>query len=62
MATVRGFVADGSLSPAKALQEFAQSLIRSIVNSGTSANATGAMSLAMPDTVPGFTTIPADVI
>jgi uncharacterized protein YegL len=62
VATVRGFIADGSLGPATALQEFAQSLIRSIVNSGTSANATGGMSLAMPDKIPGFTTIPADVI
>lgn len=62
VATVRGFIADGTLGPAQALQEFAQSLIRSIVRSGTSADANGGMSLAMPDKVPGFTTIPADVV
>ncbi|MEU0521671.1 VWA domain-containing protein [Streptosporangium sp. NPDC006007] len=62
VATVRGFIADGTLGPAQALQEFAQSLIRSIVNSGTSVAPRGGMSLAMPDTVPGFTTIPADVV
>lgn len=62
VATVRGFIADGTMTPAHALQEFAQSLIRSIVNSGTSAGPQGGMSLQMPDSVPGFTAIPADVI
>jgi uncharacterized protein YegL len=62
IATVRAFIADGTLGPAQALQEFAKSLIRSIINSGTSADPSGGMSLAMPDQVPGFTTIPADVI
>ncbi|MBO3745901.1 VWA domain-containing protein [Streptosporangiaceae bacterium NEAU-GS5] len=62
VATIRGFIADGTLSPAQALQEFAQSLTRSIVRSGSSLDATGGMSLAMPDKVPGFTTVPADVI
>jgi uncharacterized protein YegL len=62
VATVRAFIADGTLGPAKALQEFAQSLIRSIINSGTSADPQGGMSLAMPDDVPGFTTIPAEPI
>ncbi|GAA1802186.1 vWA domain-containing protein [Actinomadura chokoriensis] len=62
VATIRAFASDGSLGPAHALREFAQSLIRSIVRSGTTANADGSMSLALPDEVPGFTTIPADVI
>ncbi|WP_083958286.1 vWA domain-containing protein [Herbidospora mongoliensis] len=62
VATVRGFVADGTMGPAGALREFAQSLIRSIVHSGTSAGPGGGMTLAMPDKVPGFTTIPADVV
>ncbi|TNY38172.1 vWA domain-containing protein [Thermomonospora catenispora] len=62
VATVRGFLADGSLGPAQALQEFAQSLIQSVINSGTSADAGGGMSLAMPDKVPGFTTVPADPV
>lgn len=62
IATVRAFEYNGTLSPAQALQEFAQSLIRSIVRSGTTANADGSMSLALPNEVPGFTTIPADVI
>lgn len=64
VATVKAFIADGTLGPAAALKEFAQSLIRSIVNSGTqtAANPNGGASLAMPDTVPGFTTLPADVV
>ncbi|MBA9002499.1 vWA domain-containing protein [Thermomonospora cellulosilytica] len=62
IATVRGFIADGSLGPAQALQEFAQSLIQSVINSGTSADAGGGMSLAMPDNVPGFTTVAADPV
>ncbi|MFC4051928.1 VWA domain-containing protein [Actinomadura syzygii] len=62
IATVRAFSYNGTLKPAQALQEFAQSLIRSIVRSGTSGGADGGMTLAMPDTVPGFTTIPADVV
>jgi uncharacterized protein YegL len=62
IATRRAFMADGTLGPAQALQEFAHSLIRSIVNSGTSATPDGGMSLAVPDEVPGFTTIKADVI
>ncbi|MBE1537597.1 vWA domain-containing protein [Actinomadura algeriensis] len=62
IATVRAFITDESMRPGPALQEFAQSLIRSIVRSGSSADADGGMSLAMPDEVPGFTTIKADVV
>ncbi|MFI0487227.1 VWA domain-containing protein [Actinomadura sp. 9N215] len=62
IATVRAFISDETLTPDQALKEFAQSLIRSIVRSGTSGGSDGGMSLAMPDEVPGFTTIPADVI
>ncbi|GIH72317.1 vWA domain-containing protein [Sphaerimonospora thailandensis] len=62
VATVLGFVADGSLGPAGALQEFAQSLIQSIVSSGTSADANGGMSLSAPEKVSGFRTVPADVV
>jgi uncharacterized protein YegL len=64
VATVKAFIANGTLGPAEALREFAQSLIRSIVNSGTQSagNASGGATLVMPDNVPGFTTLPADVI
>ena len=64
VATTKAFIADGTLGPAEALGEFAQSLIRSIVNSGTqsAASSTGGATLVMPDAVPGFTTITADPI
>jgi uncharacterized protein YegL len=64
VATARAFMANGQLGPAEALREFAQSLIRSIVNSGTqsAADASGGATLVMPDHVPGFTTISADVV
>lgn len=64
VATIRAFIADGSLGPAPALREFAQSLIRSIVNSGTqsAADPSGGAKLVMPDDVPGFTTINADAV
>ncbi|RKS68906.1 uncharacterized protein YegL [Actinomadura pelletieri DSM 43383] len=62
IATVRAFISDESMEPHQALKEFAKSLIRSIVRSGTSGASGGGMSLAMPDQVPGFTTIPADVV
>ncbi|MCD0447620.1 VWA domain-containing protein [Actinocorallia sp. API 0066] len=62
IATIKAFVHDGSMGPAEALREFAQKLIQSIVRSGTSAAPGGGMSLALPDNVPGFTAVPADVI
>lgn len=64
VATTRAFIADGTMGPAQALREFAQSLIRSIVNSGTQSGAdpSGGATLVMPDEVPGFTAISADPI
>lgn len=64
VATTRAFMANGTMGPADALREFAESLIRSIVNSATpsAANPAGGVNLSMPDTVPGFTTIPAPAI
>ena len=50
------------MGPDEALREFAQSLIQSIVNSGSRAAAGGALTLAVPDDVPGFTSLPADEI
>lgn len=61
VATVKAFIADGTMGPEQALREFAQSLIRSIVNSGTK-SASGAVTLAVPDNVPGFTALDADQI
>ena len=62
VATARAFVADGSMGPDEALREFAQSLIQSIVNSGSKPAQGGALTLAVPDQVPGFTSLPADEI
>ncbi|WP_150241580.1 vWA domain-containing protein [Nocardiopsis quinghaiensis] len=62
VATVQAFMADGTLNPAQALQEFARSLTNSIVNSGNQAASSpdGAVTLSMPDQVPGYTALPAD--
>ena len=62
VATVKAFIADGSMGPDEALREFAQSLIQSIVNSGSRPAAGGGLTLAVPDDVPGFTALPADEI
>jgi len=64
VATTRAFMANGTMGPADALREFAQSLIKSIVNSATSsaANPSGGVTLSMPDAVPGFTNISAPLV
>ena len=59
---VFGFPSDDSMGPDEALREFAQSLIQSIVNSGSRPAAGGGLTLAVPDDVPGFTALPADEI
>ncbi|MGA2829511.1 MAG: VWA domain-containing protein [Streptosporangiaceae bacterium] len=41
-------------------REFAQSLIQSIVTSGSKPAQGGGLTLAVPDDVPGFTSLPAD--
>ena len=62
VATVRAYIADGSMGPDAALREFATSLIQSIVNSGSKPTSGGALTLSVPDEVPGFTSLPADEI
>ena len=64
VATTRAFMANGNTDLADALREFAQSLIRSIVNSVTpsASNPSGGANLSMPDEVPGFTNISAPEI
>ena len=62
VATVKAFIAEKGMGPAVALQEFARSLLNSIVNSGSRPSADGGLVLAVPDDVPGFTTLPADQI
>lgn len=62
IATVRAFIADGTMGPDGALREFAASLIQSIVSSGSKQTASGTLTLAVPDNVPGFTALPADEI
>lgn len=53
----RAFIADGSLSPAQALAEFATVLTRSIVNSGSGKG--DALTPVMPVEVQGFEQVPA---
>jgi uncharacterized protein YegL len=62
VATVRAYITDGSMGPDAALREFATSLIQSIVNSGSKPAEGGALTLSVPDQVPGFTALPADQI
>lgn len=62
VATVRAFIAEPGMGPATALREFAGSLIRSIVNSASRPAVDGALVLAVPDNVPGFTAVAADPI
>jgi len=62
VATVRAYIANGSMGPDAALREFAMSLIQSIVNSGSKPAAGGALTLSVPDNVPGITALPADQI
>jgi uncharacterized protein YegL len=62
VATVRAFIADKGMGPGAALREFATSLIQSIVTSGSRPASGGALTLAVPDSIPGFTALPADPI
>jgi uncharacterized protein YegL len=62
VATVRAYITNGSMGPDAALREFAMSLIQSIVNSGSKPASGGALTLSVPDNVPGFTALPADQI
>lgn len=64
VATAKAFMANGTIGPAQALQEFAKSLLNSIVNSGTKAASSpdGTVTLSIPDHVPGYTELPADQI
>ena len=62
VATVRAFIADGTMGPGAALREFAKSLTQSIVNSGSNATSSGGLTLSVPENAPGFTALPADLI
>ena len=61
IATFRAFVDDQTMSPAKALQEFAVALTKSIVMSGTKSQA-GEQTLQTPDEVPGFQELPLEQV
>ena len=54
VATVRAFIADGSMGPAEALKEFAQSLIQSIVTSGSKPAQGGGLTLCGAGRRPGL--------
>jgi uncharacterized protein YegL len=60
IATFRAFVDDGTMSPAKALQEFAVALTKSIVMSGSKSQADEGMTLQTPEEVPGFKSLALD--
>lgn len=63
VANFRAFMQqDSAVSPAAALREFAASLTRSIVRSASSisADGSGAFTLAVDDTVPGFSKVALD--
>lgn len=60
VATFKAFMADGTLSPADALREFAVVLTKSVVESGSNVGQSGNMTVQVPDTVPGFTAIDVD--
>jgi uncharacterized protein YegL len=62
VATFKAFKADGTLGPAEALKEFASSLTKSIVKSGSSVSPDGQMNLQVPDQVQGFTSLPVNQI
>lgn len=61
VATFRAFKADGTVSPAAALREFATSLTHSIVKSGATVSDTG-VNLQVPDAIPGFSSLDVDPI
>ncbi|MCD0445245.1 VWA domain-containing protein [Glycomyces sp. A-F 0318] len=58
--TFKSFIANGTLSPGKALHEFASALTKSIVQSGTNMTDDGKVELQVPNEVPGFTRLEAD--
>src|SRR5215472_8312501 len=58
VATVRAYIADQGMGPGAALREFATSLIQSIVTSGSRPASGSGLTLAVPDSVPGFTALP----
>jgi uncharacterized protein YegL len=60
VATVKAFIADGTMGPDLALREFAQSLTRSIISSAARAEDNGSMTLDLPNDVPGFLALPAE--
>ena len=61
VATFRAFKADGTMSAASALREFAVALTKSIVKSGSTASSEG-MTLQTPDEIPGFTALSVDAV
>lgn len=58
--TFKAFAADGTLSPAQALREFATALTKSIIASGTSVDTDGNLTVRVPDEVEGFTALKVD--
>ncbi|GIJ45196.1 hypothetical protein Val02_20820 [Virgisporangium aliadipatigenens] len=61
VATFKAFIADGAVSPAKALTEFASALTKSIVKSGTTATP-NLVKLQMPEEIDGFTELAVDAL
>jgi uncharacterized protein YegL len=63
VATVKAFMADGTISSAESLREFARYLTWSIVSSSlpSAAGLGGGMTLTLPESVPGFADISAPI-
>jgi uncharacterized protein YegL len=59
--TFKAFIVSPNVNPARALTEFASALTKSIVKSGQSSTEEG-MTLQVPDSIPGFTAVTADVL
>lgn len=60
VATLKAFMADGSITPDVALAEFASTLARTIVKSATNVNTDGSMRLLVPEKIEGYTELPLD--
>jgi len=63
VATFRAFIADGDLSPAQALREFARQLLNSVVQSAVaSASSSNGALMAFPEQAKGYTVLAAEPV
>ncbi|MEU7983257.1 VWA domain-containing protein [Streptosporangium canum] len=64
VATFRAFIANGDVSPAQALREFARQLLNSVVQSAVASSASPSSGALMvfPDQAKGYTVLPAEPV